>query len=75
MGFVVMGLDVFMSHRRGFGHEDPVPLRDLPRLTVQAIPALLMPISLLFCLCGGITTRTLAAAIAALHALIIALKS
>ena len=72
MGFVLMGLNVFMSHRRGFGREEAVPLRDLPKLTVQATPALLMPFILLFCLYSGITTPTEAAAIAALYALVIA---
>ncbi|EBA16106.1 TRAP dicarboxylate transporter- DctM subunit [Roseobacter sp. SK209-2-6] len=72
MGMVLMALNVFMSHRRGFGREEPVPLRDLPRLTMQATPALLMPIILLFCLYSGITTPTEAAAIAALYALAIA---
>jgi len=72
MGLVLMGMNTFISHRRNFGAEDPVPLRQLPRLTVQATPALLMPFILLFCLYSGITTPTEAAAIAALYALIIA---
>ncbi|MGX9350989.1 TRAP transporter large permease [Shimia sp. W99] len=72
MGLVLMGLNVLISHRRDFGREDPVPLRALPRLTVQATPALLMPFILLFCLYSGITTPTEAAAIAALYALVIA---
>lgn len=72
MGLVLMGMNTIISHRRNFGAEDPVPLRQLPRLTVQATPALLMPFILLFCLYSGITTPTEAAAIAALYALIIA---
>ena len=72
MGFVLMGMNTLISHRRNFGAEEPVPLRQLPRLTVQATPALLMPFILLFCLYSGITTPTEAAAIAALYALIIA---
>ncbi|MDG2405117.1 MAG: TRAP transporter large permease [Paracoccaceae bacterium] len=72
MGLVLMGMNTFISHRRNFGAEEPVPLRQLPRLTVQATPALLMPFILLFCLYSGITTPTEAAAIAALYALIIA---
>jgi len=72
MGLVLMGMNTFISHRRNFGSEEPVPLRQLPRLTVQATPALLMPFILLFCLYSGITTPTEAAAIAALYALIIA---
>ena len=72
MGLVLMGMNTLISHRRNFGAEEPVPLRQLPRLTVQATPALLMPFILLFCLYSGITTPTEAAAIAALYALIIA---
>ena len=72
MGLVLMGMNTIIAHRRNFGAEDPVPLRQLPRLTVQATPALLMPFILLFCLYSGITTPTEAAAIAALYALIIA---
>lgn len=72
MGLALMALNVVLSHRRGFGREDPVPLRELPRLTVKATPALLMPFILLFCLYSGITTPTEAAAIAALYALMIA---
>ena len=72
MGLVLMGMNTIISHRRNFGAEDPVPLRQLPRLTVQVTPALLMPFILLFCLYSGITTPTEAAAIAALYALIIA---
>ena len=72
MGLVLMGMNTFISYRRNFGAEEPLPLRQLPRLTVQATPALLMPFILLFCLYSGITTPTEAAAIAALYALIIA---
>ena len=72
MGLVLMGMNTLISHRRNFGAEEPVPLSQLPRLTVQATPALLMPFILLFCLYSGITTPTEAAAIAALYALIIA---
>lgn len=72
MGVMLMGLNVFISHKRDFGSEEAVPLRDLPRLTAKATPALLMPFILLFCLYSGITTPTEAAAIAALYALIVA---
>lgn len=72
MGLVLMGMNSVISHRRDFGAEEPVPLRQLPRLTAQATPALLMPFILLFCLYSGITTPTEAAAIAALYALLIA---
>ncbi|MFZ8946459.1 MAG: TRAP transporter large permease subunit, partial [Paracoccaceae bacterium] len=71
-GAVVRGMNTLISHRRGFGNEEPVPLRDLPAITVQATPALLMPAILLFGIYSGVTTPTEAAAIAALYALLIA---
>lgn len=72
MGAVLMGMNTLISHRRGFGNEEPVPLRDLPATTVKAAPALLMPAILLFGIYSGVTTPTEAAAIAALYALLIA---
>ena len=48
-----------------------MPLRDLPRVTWEAFPALMMPVILLGCLYSGITTPTEAAAVAAAYALLI----
>lgn len=72
MGIVLMGMNTLISYRRGFGQEEPVPLRELPALTARATPALLMPVILLGCIYSGVTTPTEAAAIAALYALIVA---
>lgn len=72
MGAVLMGMNTFISYRRDFGREDAVPLRELPRITVKATPALLMPVILLTAIYSGITTPTEAAAIAALYALVVA---
>lgn len=72
MGAVLMGMNAWMAHRRDFGKEEPTPLRELPRVTRKAFPALLMPIILLTCIYGGVTTPTEAAAIAALYALVLA---
>ncbi|AKO99441.1 MAG: TRAP transporter large permease [Marinovum algicola] len=72
LGSVLMGMNWFIAHRRDFGTEDPVPLRDLPALTVNAFPALLMPAILLYGIYGGVTTPTEAAAVAAFYALILA---
>ena len=46
--------------------------RELPRHTLNAFPALLMPAILLYGIYGGVTTPTEAAAIAAAYALILA---
>ena len=60
-----------MAKRRNFPVEERVPLRELPRMTWEAMPALLMPVILLGCMCSGITTPTEAAAVAAAYALLI----
>ncbi len=72
IGAVQMGLIVAVGKRRNFPVEARVPLREMPRITKEAFPALLMPIILFTCMYGGITTPTEAAALAAAYALLIA---
>ncbi len=71
LGGVQMGLIAYLAKRRNFPVEAPVPLRELPRVTWEAFPALLMPVILLGCLYSGITTPTEAAAVAAAYALLV----
>jgi C4-dicarboxylate transporter DctM subunit len=71
IGAVQMGLIAYMAKRRNFPVEAPVPLRELPRVTWDAMPALMMPVILLGCLYSGITTPTEAAAAAAAYALLV----
>lgn len=72
MGAVLMVMNALIAHRRGFARDVAVPLSEMPRLTVRAFPALLMPVILLYFIYSGITTPTEAAAIAALYALLVA---
>lgn len=72
MGVVLMAMNSWISSRRNFTLEEPIPLRELPRTTVVAIPALLMPAILLYGIYGGVTTPTEAAAVAAFYALLLA---
>ena len=72
MGFVLMLMNYYMAGKRGFAMENPIPLRELPRKTANAFPALLMPVILLYGIYGGVTTPTEAAAIAAFYALLLA---
>ena len=69
MGLAQMILVGFVARRRDFPRGEGVPLRELPRTTMRAVPALLMPVILLWCIYGGATTPTEAAAIAAAYAL------
>ena len=61
----------FVAKRRNFPVEKPVPLREIPRITWDALPALMMPVILFGCLYSGITTPTEAAALAAFYALLV----
>ena len=72
MGALLMIMVAYIAKRRKFGIEEPVPLRVLPKLTVEAFPALLMPAILLFGIYGGATTPTEAAAVAAAYAFLLA---
>jgi len=71
IGAVQMGLIAFTARKRNFPVEAPVPARELPRLTWQAFPALMMPVILLGLLYSGVTTPTEAAAAAAAYALLV----
>jgi C4-dicarboxylate transporter DctM subunit len=71
MGLAQMGMVAIAARRRNFPVEAPMPLRDLPAITVQAFPALMMPVVLLGGIYGGVMTPTEAAAVAAAYALVI----
>ncbi|WP_439518182.1 TRAP transporter large permease [Hydrogenophaga sp.] len=71
LGGVLMGLIYFLAKRRKFPVEAKVPLREMPRITREALPALMLPVVLLGCLYTGITTPTEAAGLAAAYALLI----
>jgi C4-dicarboxylate transporter, DctM subunit len=71
LGAVQMGLIHFQAKRRNFPVEPKVPLRDMPRITREAFPALMLPVILLGCLYTGVTTPTEAAGVAAAYALLI----
>jgi C4-dicarboxylate transporter DctM subunit len=66
-----MTLIALVAKRRNFPVEPPVPLHKLPRVTLEAFPALLMPVVLLGCLYSGATTPTEAAAAAAMYAVVV----
>jgi tripartite ATP-independent transporter DctM subunit len=72
MGGALMAIIAILAARKGFAVETPPPLRAMPKLTLQAFPALMMPVILLFGIYGGATTPTEAAAVAAAYALILA---
>lgn len=72
IGVVLMALNAVIASRRNFPKDDPVPLTKLPKMTLNAFPALMMPVILLYGIYGGVTTPTEGAAVAAAYALLLA---
>jgi tripartite ATP-independent transporter DctM subunit len=69
LGVAFMIINTMMARRRNYPIEPPVPLREVPRITLLAIPALLLPVILLVGMRGGVITPTEGAAVAAAYAL------
>jgi C4-dicarboxylate transporter, DctM subunit len=73
MAAAQMAVIALVAKRRNFPVEEKVPVREWPGLTVEAFPALMMPVILLGGIRIGVTTPTEAAAIAAAYAYLISL--
>ncbi|MCD7059582.1 TRAP transporter large permease [Pelagibacterium xiamenense] len=73
LGILLMIANAIMARRYNFPVEEAVPVRELPKATLNAIPALLMPVILLVGIYGGVTTPTEAAALAALYAFVVSI--
>ena len=71
IGISQMLLIALTARRRNFPVEKPIPLREMPRVTWRAFPALMMPVVLLGGIYSGVTTPTEAAAVAAAYALLV----
>jgi tripartite ATP-independent transporter DctM subunit len=70
LGVAFMITNTVIARRRNYPIEPPVPLRDVPRITLEAFPALMLPVVLLFGIYGGVMTPTEGAAAAAAYALL-----
>ena len=71
MALVMSIVNWRMAIKHNFPVEAPVPVRELPRITWESLPALMMPVVLLGGIYGGVMTPTEAAAVAASYALVI----
>ncbi len=69
LGVAFMAMNSVIAGRRHYPVEPPIPAREIPRITIRAFPALMLPVILLFGIYGGVTTPTEGAAVAALYAL------
>lgn len=71
MGLSQMAIIAAIAKKRNFPVEAPVPVRELPGITIRAFPALMMPVVLLGGIYSGVMTPTEAAAVAAAYAYLI----
>lgn len=67
LGFMIM--NSIIARRRNYPVEPPIPMKEIPRVTLRAFPALMLPVILLFGIYGGVMTPTEGAAAAAAYAL------
>lgn len=72
MTVLMMGVVAYIARKRNMPREAPVPLREWPAIIFRGALPLSMPIVLLGGIYSGAFTPTEAAAVAALHALILA---
>jgi C4-dicarboxylate transporter, DctM subunit len=71
MALAQMIINSYMAHKKNFPVEKPIPLREWPGITIEAFPALMMPVILLGGIYSGIMTPTEAAGVAAAYAFLI----
>jgi C4-dicarboxylate transporter, DctM subunit len=69
LGIAFMIVNFIIARRRHYPVEPAIPAREIPRITVRAFPALMLPVILLFGIYGGVMTPTEGAAAAAAYAL------
>ena len=70
LGVAFMIMNSIIARRRNYPVEAKILLRDVPRITIRAFPALMLPVILLFGIYGGVMTPTEGAAAAAFYALL-----
>jgi tripartite ATP-independent transporter DctM subunit len=72
IGVAFMVMNTVIARRRNYPVEPAVPVREIPRIALNAFPALMLPVVLLFGIYGGVMTPTEGAAAAAAYALLAA---
>ena len=71
LGIALMISAYWISRVRDYPTTARVPLRDIPRLALPALPALMMPVIILVGVTGGVVTVTESATVAVVYALLV----
>ncbi len=73
LGGMLMAVAAIVAHRKGFGKDERVPVREVFKRFVDALPSLTLIVVVIGGIVAGIFTATEAAAIAVLYALLLVL--
>jgi tripartite ATP-independent transporter DctM subunit len=68
LGASLMALAVYIAHRDGFPKGEPIPLKDVPRIVMDAVWGLVTIVIILGGILGGVFTPTEAASVATVYA-------
>jgi tripartite ATP-independent transporter DctM subunit len=70
-GLCLIGLVLWTAHRRGFPREEPVPLRAVPRIVLEAFWGLVTIVIIMGGILSGVFTATESAAVACVYAFVV----
>jgi tripartite ATP-independent transporter DctM subunit len=70
-GLCLIGLVLWISHKRGYPKEQAVPLRDVPRIVLDAFWGLITIVIILGGILSGVFTATESAAVACVYAFLV----
>jgi len=71
IGFGMLGLNAFISRRKSYPRNERVKLREVPKILMYSLPALIMPAIIILGIVFGIVTATEAAVMAVVYSLIV----
>jgi tripartite ATP-independent transporter DctM subunit len=70
-GLCLIGLVLWVSHRRGYPRGEPIPLRQVPRIAADALWGLVTVVIIMGGILSGIFTATESAAVACVYAFLV----
>jgi tripartite ATP-independent transporter DctM subunit len=70
-GLSLVGLVLWTARKRGFGRERPIPLRDVPKIVIDALWGMITIVIIMGGILSGVFTPTESAAVACVYAFLV----
>ena len=70
-GLCLIGLVIWISHRRGYPKGEPIPLKQVPKIVIEALWGLVTVVIIMGGILSGIFTPTESAAVACVYAFLV----